>query len=81
MKIQLLPSEFIHVDDSSTYNHNHYQSKDGNMYIMVLEICNEDYDFFEYYLVDNCKEVFLGCSKNSLSNEKIVEVDFLYYYT
>lgn len=81
MKIQLLPSDFAHLDNRSTYNHNFFAAKNGNMSIIILEVCHEDYDFFEYRLVDGEKQIFMGCSENSLSDNEIVEVDFLYYYT
>ena len=81
MKIQLPASEFVHLDNISTYNHNYFSSKNGNMGITLLEICHEDYDFFEYSLVDREKVIFLGCSDKSISDSDILEIDFLYYYT
>jgi hypothetical protein len=83
MKVQLIPSEFSHLETISKYNDNYYKAKNGNMFIFVREICNENYEFFEYYLVDDKKEVFLGCSKTikGLSGNEIVNIDFLYYHT
>jgi len=87
MKIKLNPSDFCQIPEKSMYNYNYYRLKDSNMFIYIKEICHEDAEFCEYYLVDLAdstdKDIFIGCSRNTsgLSGDKEVEVDFLYYYT
>lgn len=83
MKIKLISKDFQHLSENSTYNHNFYKCNSSNMGVVLLEICNEDYNYFSFYLVDGNEQSFLGCSAHGLSETKEVEVeiDFLCYYT
>lgn len=78
MELVLNPDTFKKLKDNSLYNHNYYEGK----YQTILEVCKEDYNFNEFYLVREGEEnLFLGCSSDSLGSSGIVIIDFLEYYT
>lgn len=65
--IQIDKKEMTHLKDESVYNRNIYTC--GNMGVKLLEICHEDYDFYEYRVLSEGKETFLGCSEDGLTIE------------
>ena len=83
MKLIFNTKDFEHIPEKSKYNHNVYKHKNES-FDEICEICHEDYDYYEYSLIDHNSEsvTFLGCSQDSLSSEKpIIEIDFRMYYT
>lgn len=77
MKLILNPSEYIHQKDKSTYNHNYYKSEAFE----ILEICHEDYQFYEFRLINGEKWEFLGCGSNGFWENGVVEIDFRQFYS
>lgn len=74
MELVLNPDAFTHLNEVSTYNHNYYKNKNQT----ILEICNEEHYFYEFFLVEeNGGRLFLGCSLSSLSQNDVVVIDFL----
>jgi len=80
-KILISASDIVSVTEESSYNRNYYRLKNSNVSATILEVCHEDDNFYEYLIVDGNKEIFIGCSENSLDEGVAVEIDFLYYYT
>ena len=82
MTLTLNSNNFKHQPDKSSYNHNYYSMVyiDNGYATDILEVCHEDWDFYEYFLMDNNSKVFLGCSQNSLGGDGVVEIDFRKYY-
>lgn len=78
MKLIINPSEFKYLEDKSHYNHNYYKDKNG---IEILEICHEEWHFYEYRLVEGDSWSLLGCSLRSISGDKEVEIDFKQFYS
>lgn len=77
MKLTIEKNEFTHLKEKSAYNYNYYKNvKD----VEILEICHEDYNFYEYRLINGEKWELLGCSYNSLSENTVV-IDFKEFYT
>ncbi|MFA5154546.1 MAG: hypothetical protein WC554_18525 [Clostridia bacterium] len=83
MKLVIKSSEFVHLKDRSEYNHNYYQyTGEANNKFIIYEICHEDYDFCEYWIIDNETKMFLGCSQfDHIHDNAIVNIDFREYYT
>lgn len=74
MDIKINLSEMKHLKEKSHYNYNFYSH--GNMGIELLQICDEQDETFEYYLVDGESKVLLGSAQY---NETVV--DFMVRYT
>ncbi len=72
MEIDL--SKYEIVKDRSVYNDNYYKAKGSNTRTLLHEICHEDQNFSEYYLVDESLQVFLGCSNADVGD--IIYIDF-----
>lgn len=68
-------SKMKHLKDKSHYNYNFYTS--GNMGIELLQICHEEYNTYDYYLIDGDNKVFLGSAEESDEQE----INFMYKYT
>lgn len=86
MKLIFKPKEFEHLENKSRYNNNFYKyTGQKNRESQILEICHEDENFYEFYMVDfehDDELVFLGCSQDSITSEKeSIEIDFRYFYT
>ena len=82
MEVRLTTKDFKHLKDLSTYNSNYYKyiGKEANENFIIHEKCHENYDFYEYSLVENNNEIFLGCSKDNFGDEEII-IDFKLFYT
>jgi len=80
MKLILNKSEFEHLAVWSTYNNNNYRHLKNNYWI--FEQCDEDYNTYSFYLIENEERIFLGCSQNGFDkNEGNIEIDFKIQYT
>lgn len=82
MKLKLNSKDFTHICDKSVYNYNFYIYKKSTFHpTVVLEICHEDYDYFEFWVVNDKFEKceFLGCSEEGLKDD--CEIDFKQQYT
>jgi hypothetical protein len=80
MKLILNKSEFEHLTVHSTYNNNHYRHLKNNYWI--FEQCDEDYNTYCFYLIENEERIFLGCSNNGFDgNDGNIEIDFKTQYT
>ena len=82
MHLTLNTKDFERVKELSKYNKNYYKyiGKVANYNFTLLEICHENYNFFEYKLLEQDKEIFLGCSYDSMSDEEVA-IDFKLFYT
>jgi hypothetical protein len=82
MKLAFKSSEFIHIKERSEYNHNYYQYVgNANHKFILYEICHEDYNFQEYWLLEGGTRIFIGCSTDFIYENSIVNIDFREYYT
>jgi hypothetical protein len=77
MKIDL--SEYEIVENKSVYNNNYYIHKRSNTNTALHEICHEDENYSEFYLVDEISEMFLGCSSEYCGDS--INIDFGLRYT
>ena len=75
MRITINISLMSHNKEKSFYNNNYYSY--GNMGIELLQHCQEEYDTYDYYLVEGDKKIFLGSADDSDE----FEIDFLRMYT
>lgn len=79
MKLIITPAEFEYLENKSYRNHNYYKDKNG---IEILEICHEDWHFYEYRLIEGDSWTFLGSSVYSISaKDEEVEIDFKQFYS
>ena len=74
MKATLDKSKMNHLKGESSYNRNIFSY--GNSGMKILEICHEDYNFYEYKIIDEDNEVLLGCSE-----EQFKDIELLTYFT
>ena len=72
--INIKVEEMEHIKDESHYNYNFYRC--GNMGVKLLQICNEEYDDYDYYLVEGDKKIFLGSADHFKD-----EIFFLHKWT
>jgi len=82
MTLTLNPNEFIQLFDISVYNNNFYRHQ--YLGYVINEVCHEDHGFYEYFLLEDGKGIFLGCSDDSSGNFGMItpfEIDFRTYYT
>lgn len=80
MKLILNKKEFEHLPTHSTYNNNHYKHLKNNYWI--YEECNEDYNTYTFYLIENEERIFLGCSNHGFDDKDgNIEIDFKTQYT
>lgn len=80
MKLILNKSEFEYIPKGSVYNNNYYQHK--KLGYCIYERCDEDYNTYSFYLIENEEMIFLGCSQNGFDkNEGNIEIDFKTQYT
>lgn len=72
--------DFVRIHELSSYNNNYYKNKSRGY--TLLEKCDDDGDFY-FYLIQDGKEIFIGCSQQiGLSNlDGELKIDFMYYYT
>lgn len=81
-KLILNQSEFKHDVVRSNYNSNFYNHK--KLGYTIHEICHEDYNFQEFYFIDDADEgqkIFLGCSTDGFGDGDNVSIDFKVFYT
>ena len=83
MKLTLNSKDFERIELKSSYNHNYYKyiGTESNDPFEIYEICHEDYNFYEYFLIESPDEIFLGCSYDHIHDLAIVNIDFKTYYT
>jgi len=84
MELILKPKEFKHISKDSSYNHNFYEYIGMNHVNnkTILEICHEDYDFYEYFLIRGNENIFLGCCNDSIQSElDEIRIDFQLFYS
>jgi len=74
MKIKIDISEMKHLKEKSHYNYNFYTH--GNMGLELLQICDEEYETYDYYLIEGESKVFLGSAQYDEN-----EIEFMYKFT
>ena len=76
-------SEFEHKSEISVYNNNYYRHKKLNyvIYEVCNELPNEDENYYKYFLIENEKSIFIGCSMNGFNGEEYVTIEFKEHYT
>lgn len=74
MDLLIDASEFEHIKEMSVYNNNYYRHK-KNGYV-IYEKCHEDFNYYDFYLIENRKNIFLGRSQNGFDNEKHITIEF-----
>ena len=79
MRLTLNSSEFDHLPDVSAYNRNYYRNK--TLDYIVREVCHEDNDYQEFYLVENGELVFIGSSTDGFGDGGEIKIDFKVRYT
>ena len=75
MTIKIDIAKMKHLKEKSCYNNNYYSF--GNAGIELLQKCNEEYETYDYYLIDGDKKVLLG-SADGYAEE---EIEFMFRYT
>lgn len=79
MELKLNSKEFEHIDELSTYNNNYYSHLKRDC--TILEICHEDYNSYEFWLIENEGRIFLGCSNHGFGDADNFVIDFKQEYT
>lgn len=77
MKITLKKSDFEHLPEKSKYNFNTYKHKELNY--EIYEECDENYNSFDFYLIEEGRQIFLGSGYDSLDEnykDDIAEIEF-----
>jgi hypothetical protein len=72
MKI-LIDKPLNHLAGKSHYNHNYFSY--GNNGAEILEICHEDENYYDYFLIHGYEKIHLGSSEDGET------IDFLTQYT
>lgn len=54
----LIPSQFLHMKDISTYNHNYY--KNIRFHYLILEESNDDVEFSYYIVTGDANREYIG---------------------
>lgn len=78
MELILKPSDFSHLSAISSYNNNYYKHK--KIGYVIFEKCNEEYNFYEFYLVENDHNIFMGGSSKGF-NDTIISMEFKQQWT
>ena len=75
MTININVNELNHLKEESHYNYNFYSY--GNMGLKLLQICHEESDTYDYYLIDEDNKVLLGSAGGCDESA----IDFMHKYT
>ena len=76
MEIKIELSEMKHLKEKSFYNHNYYSH--GNSGLELLQICDEQYETYDYYLINTeGDKVLLGSSQEPCEET----ISFMIQYT
>ena len=75
MTIKIKLSEMKHLKEKSCYNNNYYAF--GNAGVELFQHCDEEYNTYDYYLIDGESKILLGSADGSDEEE----IDFMYQYT
>ncbi len=76
MELILRQSEFEHLPDKSVYNNNFYKHS------QLGYIIKEEYNYYEFYLVENRNIIFIGCSSDGFNkNTEYLKINFKEQYT
>ena len=67
-------SRMTHLEDISCYNYNFYSY--GNCGLKLLQVCDEEAEQYNYYLIDGDHKVFLGCTDGDEQ-----EIEFMIRHT
>lgn len=78
MNLIIDTSEFEHIKEMSEYNNNYYKHKKNSF--VILEECNEDANYYDFYLFENQQKIFLGSSKKYFDDEQYITIEFKTYY-
>lgn len=83
MKLVLNSNNFERINEKSSYNHNYYKYIGNvcNKEFEIYEICHEDDNFCEFFIVKEGVQTFLGCSTDYIHPCAMVNIDFQVYYT
>lgn len=71
-EIILRGSEYVHLPERSSYNHNYYQHIETGE--IILEDCDEYYNSWTFYRVENNENVCLGVAEDDLTNNETVTI-------
>jgi hypothetical protein len=74
MFIQIKLDEMVHLTERAFCNHNYYSY--GNSDVVLYQYCDEEYDTYDYYLIQHGVKVFLGSASHDEE-----DISFLYQYT
>jgi len=83
MELKLNSNDYEHISEKSDYNHNYYKFK-GKSHLYpteILEICHEDENYSEFYLIENDNKIFLGCSNDFFEEDETITINFRVFYT
>lgn len=83
MELILYSQDFEHIKEGSVYNHNYYKyiKKDSCLPTIIYEVCDENYETYEFFLKEGDNLVFLGSSYKSLSFDSVISIDFRMNWT
>ncbi len=74
MEIKINLKEMKHLKEESHYNYNVYSY--GNVGLKLLQTCDEEFDTYDYYLMEGVYKIFLGSASH---DEEYIH--FMYMYT
>lgn len=79
MKITFKKSDFIHLPQKSGYHNNFYQHKE--LMYEIYEECDENYESFDFYLIEQGLKIYLGSNYDSLDKNykddaEEIEIEF-----
>ena len=69
--IRLNQNDYCHLRERSSYNNNFYQHRETGE--ILLEICDEAFDSYSIYRLENGDLEFIGCSVTGMESE-IIEI-------
>lgn len=80
MNLILNQNEFDHLKEVSLYNFNQYKHREHGY--IILEECDENYDTYSFFLLENGNKIFLGDSDGGFAHgETTIKIDFKKQYT
>ncbi len=75
----LIKSEFEHRPEISVYNNNYYRHKEFGY--IIYELCHEDENYYEYFLLQDGKNIFIGSSITGFNGKEDISLNFKEDYT
>ena len=79
MTLTFNKSEFEHITHLSFYNNNFYKHK--KLDYVIYEVCYEDENYCELFLVGDSIDIFIGCYDTHDMNKEDIKIEFKKFFT